>query len=175
MELFLLILLLVIATGIFIWTIYNLIGEFSAVAFVPSEKSEIEHVFEEIDLKKGKVFFDLGSGDGRVVRAAAERYGVRGVGYEIHPLLVWYSRLKSIGMSNVEYRISSLWNADLEEADYIYCYLSPKAMKKLAKKMKSECRKGTLVVSKVFEIKTMRQKQEKVLTVNNRNFYIYRM
>ena len=43
-------------------------------------------------VKKGDVVYDLGSGDGRILIAAAKKYGVRGVGFEIDPGLVKLAR-----------------------------------------------------------------------------------
>ena len=39
-------------------------------------------------IKKDDVLYDLGSGDGRIPIAAAQRYGIRAVGVEIDPKLV---------------------------------------------------------------------------------------
>ena len=175
MELIFLSLSLIMALGILIWVMYNLIGEISAVSFVPSNQDEIETILKKINPGKNKLFLDLGSGDGRVVRTAVIKHEVRGVGYEIHPLLVWYSKWRWRKVKNLDFKRQSMWEADLSPADYIYCYLSPRAMKKLAKKIQEECKKGTVMVSKAFEIKSWDMHLSEKFQINGRNFFVYKM
>lgn len=59
--------------------------------FVPLPASVIKNIINLAEVKEGDVFYDLGSGDGRVVIAAALK-GAKAVGIELDPLRVWYSR-----------------------------------------------------------------------------------
>jgi len=64
-------------------------------AEVPYVQTPTEVVTEMLRLagvNGNDVVYDLGSGDGRIVNLAAERYGARGVGVEIDPQLVWFAR-----------------------------------------------------------------------------------
>ena len=54
--------------------------------------AKVQVMLELAEVTEDDVVYDLGSGDGRIVIAAAERYGARGVGIEIDPGLVEKSR-----------------------------------------------------------------------------------
>src|SRR5690348_1091609 len=62
--------------------------------FLPTLKQHIPRALDLIDLKPGQTLLELGSGDGRVLLAAAER-GLHAIGFEINPLLVIYSRWRT--------------------------------------------------------------------------------
>lgn len=60
--------------------------------YLPTLRKQIDSALDLLDLQPGQTLLELGSGDGRVVAAAAAR-GLRVVGIELNPLLVIYSRL----------------------------------------------------------------------------------
>jgi cyclopropane fatty-acyl-phospholipid synthase-like methyltransferase len=60
--------------------------------FVPMDKEVVERVMNLAEVGPKDVFYDLGSGDGRLVIAAALR-GAKAVGIEISHWQVWYSQL----------------------------------------------------------------------------------
>jgi predicted RNA methylase len=60
-------------------------------AFAPTPLEVVERMLEVSEVTKEDVVYDLGSGDGRIVILAAKRYGARGVGIDIDPVLVWFS------------------------------------------------------------------------------------
>lgn len=61
--------------------------------YVPTRAKDTEALFELHDFQPGEVLVDLGSGDGRVLIAAARR-GIRSVGYELNPLLAGITWLR---------------------------------------------------------------------------------
>src|SRR5258705_11230223 len=61
------------------------------VPFVPSPQEVVDKMVELAGVKKGDVVFDVGSGDGRIVIAAAKK-GDKSTGFEIHGDLVKESR-----------------------------------------------------------------------------------
>ncbi|XP_064409340.1 ATP synthase subunit C lysine N-methyltransferase isoform X3 [Latimeria chalumnae] len=61
--------------------------------FVPATSAQVENVLKMLQSRTGSVV-DIGSGDGRIVIAAAKQ-GFQAVGYELNPWLVWYSRYKA--------------------------------------------------------------------------------
>ncbi|MBU2460141.1 hypothetical protein KKG44_03400 [Patescibacteria group bacterium] len=95
---------------------------------------------------------DLGSGDGRLLFLAA-REGAHAVGYEINPVLVCYTRLRAwFSPYRLLIRVywKNLWHADIHDADVIFVYLLPWKMERLADKLKSELKPGTIVVCNSF-------------------------
>ena len=94
--------MLVVAAGILGFMTFNLWAEWSAVAFVPSDKVMIKRALKLLEMKRGGQFWDLGSGDGRVVRMAVNDYGVEGVGIEINPFLTKFSAKRSIFLEGIQ-------------------------------------------------------------------------
>jgi hypothetical protein len=55
------------------------------VIYVPTPQEVVEDMLRLVNVKKGDVLYDLGSGDGRIPITAAKLYGVRAVGIDIDP------------------------------------------------------------------------------------------
>lgn len=114
----------------------------------------VERLMEVAKVKKGEVFYELGSGDGRVVISAALR-GAKVVGIEIDLLRVLYSRLWIYLLrlhKNATIIHGDLFKVNLSNADVVCLYLLPETCKKLEQKLILELRKGTRVVSVGFEM-----------------------
>ncbi|HEY7654215.1 MAG TPA: methyltransferase domain-containing protein [Methylomirabilota bacterium] len=99
--------------------------------------------------------YDLGSGDGRIVIAAARDRGARGVGLEIDPALVAESaeRARRLGLADrVSFLRQDLFEADLRPATVVTLYLSPDLNRRLRPKLLSELRPGARIVSHSFDM-----------------------
>jgi cyclopropane fatty-acyl-phospholipid synthase-like methyltransferase len=91
---------------------------------------------------------DLGSGDGRILIAAA-RLGARAIGYEINPFLVYKSRqlIKQLKLEKfASVRWQSFWQADFNQATIITVYLFPHLMKRLQKILEKKLNHSLRVV-----------------------------
>ena len=101
------------------------------------------------------VVYDLGSGDGRIVVIAAQKYGARAVGIELDPRLVALSR-QIAADSGVAGRTmfveGDFFTADISPATVVTLYLSASVNLDLEPKLKQELRKGTRIVSHQFPI-----------------------
>ena len=62
------------------------------IHFVPTRQAIVEAMLRLARVERGDVVYNLGSGDGRIVIIAAEKYGAAGVGIELVPRLVEMSR-----------------------------------------------------------------------------------
>jgi predicted RNA methylase len=62
------------------------------IFFVPTEEPVVYQMLELAQLTRDDVVYDLGSGDGRIVVLAAQKYGARGVGIELDAKLVGAAR-----------------------------------------------------------------------------------
>ncbi len=123
--------------------------------YVPTPRHIVLRMLQLADLSKGDVVYDLGSGDGRIVLAAAEEYGVRGVGVEIDSSLVQKSRKKArqLGLADrVTFRRGDLFDTDLSEATVVVLYLWPDMNNRLRSKLQTELDPGDRVVSHSFDI-----------------------
>jgi cyclopropane fatty-acyl-phospholipid synthase-like methyltransferase len=100
------------------------------------------------------VVYDLGSGDGRIVIAAARR-GARAVGIELDAKLVQDSRDRAF-TAGVAERVTFLWQdvleTDLAPASVVTLYLFPGLNDRLAPKFLAELRPGTRVISHRFPV-----------------------
>ena len=99
------------------------------------------------------VVYDLGSGDGRIVIAAARVYGARAVGVEIDPQLVKRSQDNAL-TGGVGDRVTILWQdmlvTDIRQATVVTLYLGEDVNVRLRPKLLRETRPGTRVVSNTF-------------------------
>src|ERR1051325_2807577 len=97
------------------------------VPFVPSPQEVVDQMVELAGVKKGDVVYDLGSGDGRIVNAGAQKGGTA-VGSQIYPDLVRESR-ENIRKANVEdlaeIRNQDILTFDLAPASVVTMYLLP--------------------------------------------------
>jgi len=120
--------------------------------YVSTSRAKIAAFINAVPMKADQMLVDLGCGDGRVLREVQKRYGVRTVGYEINPLAYLKARLFSFGPNRIEIRCQNFWEADLSEADVVFCYLYPDVMKKLASKLVAGLKPGAVVVSSNFSL-----------------------
>ena len=138
-----LLLLAIVLMGIF----YT-IDLFLDLPYVATQKHKIETITKLAQIKKGETVVDLGSGDGRLLFAVAEK-GAKAVGYELNPFMIAltlvHTKLK--GWSNeVWVERKSLWRADLKVADVIFVYSLKKTIKKFQRFIYNNARPGTRVV-----------------------------
>lgn len=134
-----------------------------------TNKDIIRKVFKEIDLKKGSVFYDLGSGIGNNIIVASNEFGAKSYGYEISPLPYILSKIRTIGINNCHINYQNILKVDLSKADVIYCYLLPELLKKLEPKLKNL--KNTIIISQIFKISNLKPKKE--FKLSGKMIYIY--
>jgi len=115
----------------------------------------VERMLELAQVRSDDVVYDLGSGDGRIVIAAAEKYGARGVGFEINRKLLEISRasVKQAGLEHlVEIRDQDVMTADFSKATVVTVYLLPQVHERLAPILQRQLRPGSRVVASVFDL-----------------------
>ncbi len=123
--------------------------------FVPTPMEVVEKMLELAQVKSSDVLYDLGSGDGRIVITAAEKYGARAVGFEIDPELVEESRdnARREGVSHlVEIRQQDLMTADFSAATVVTIYLHPESNLLVRPLLRSQLKPGSRVVSNDFDM-----------------------
>ncbi|NXA52074.1 F173B methyltransferase, partial [Nothocercus julius] len=116
--------------------------------FVPATSAQIENVLQMLRGRRGSVV-DIGSGDGRVVIAAAKR-GFKAVGYELNPWLVWYSRYSAWrdGVhQNTKFYISDLWKVSFSHYTNVIIFGVPQMMPQLEKKLEEELQHNARVIA----------------------------
>lgn len=123
--------------------------------YYPTPEPVVKKMLEAVDLMPGEVHFDLGSGDGRIVLAAAKDFGADSTGYEIDPDLVTLSnnRIRRAGLSDRARILSQdLLQADFGRADVITAFLTPEAYVQLEPIMRAEVRPDVRIVAYKFPV-----------------------
>ena len=146
------------------------------VPFVPTPNEVVDEMLKLADVKKGEVLYDLGSGDGRIVITAAQRYGARGVGVDIDPQRISEANenAKSAGMADrVKFIQGDLFEAKFADANIITLYLLPGVNLKLKPRLLAELKPGTRIVSHSFDMGDW--KPEKQMDVNGRRIYLWKV
>jgi SAM-dependent methyltransferase len=125
------------------------------IYFVGTRYAVADQMLKLAAVGKNDVVYDLGSGDGRILILAAQKYGARGVGVEIEPALVAMSR-QLANEGGVADKITivegDLFTADISKATVITLYLSTSTNRDLEPKLRKELRRGTRIVSHQFPI-----------------------
>lgn len=120
--------------------------------FLPTLKPQIDTALDLLDLAPGQTMLELGSGDGRVLIAAARR-GLNAVGYELNPILVLVSRLTTWRYRRqVSIIWGDYWRSTWPRADGIFSFILPRYMKKLHNKVIQYPYKPLRVASFAFAI-----------------------
>jgi SAM-dependent methyltransferase len=121
--------------------------------FAPTPHRVADAMLQLARVTRNDVVYDLGSGDGRILVIAAQKYGAQGVGVEIDASLVERSR-RVANEGGVADRITfvhgDLFAVDLSKATVVTLYLSTTINLDLASKLKRELRPGARIVSHKF-------------------------
>jgi len=128
----------------------------SVSPFVPSDQETVARMLRMAKLSPGARVIDLGSGDGRIVIAAARAEPtVSGEGVEIDSRLVAKSNAAAHAAgvaSRVRFAHRNAFDADLRRVDVIFMWLFPDLQRLLRDKILEEARPGTRVVTASFDM-----------------------
>ena len=130
--------------------------------YVPSSRKKTTEMITLANLQSSDHVLDLGSGDGRLLIAAIKAGAHSGEGYEIHPGLIWLSRLYArIHHMNrhIIFHQKSFWDADVSKANVVLLYQLPKPMERLEKKLREELPHGARVISHSFPMTNWQPEQ----------------
>ena len=140
---------------------------FLDLPYVATKKEKIGTIIRLANIKKGETVVDLGSGDGRLLFAAAKS-GVHAVGYEINPFLIVFTKVKAYFLfpschcgersdsridsgqarmtGSVIVKRQNLWKANLKIADVIFVYGRKKTMQKFEDFVFQNAKRGARIV-----------------------------
>ncbi len=135
---------------------------FFGAPYLPTLKKQQQEALDLLDLQPGQLLLELGSGDGRLLRMAADR-GINVIGYEINPILFLISKISCIGYGDrIQIKLANFWSVELPECDGIYVFLLDKYMERLNNKIIQEIRGKVALVSFAFPIKSKKSTTDKV-------------
>lgn len=123
--------------------------------YYPTPESIVRKMLELGGLKAGEKMFDLGSGDGRLVIAAARNFKAYGTGIELDQDLAKQSaaKIKKLGLEKLANIIQGdVLKQDYSSADLLTVYLLPNAINgQVTPILERQLKKGTRIVSHDFE------------------------
>jgi SAM-dependent methyltransferase len=122
------------------------------VPYVPTAPEVVDKMLQMAKVGKQDLVYDLGCGDGRIVIAAAKKYGARGVGVDLDPKRIEEaeSNLKEAGpevATRVRFITGDLFQVDISKATVVTLYLLPEINLMVRPKLWKELAVGTRIVS----------------------------
>jgi len=121
--------------------------------YYPTPETIVERMLKLAGLKPGEKLYDLGSGDGRIVILAAQKFGADATGVEIDPELAKDSteKIRTLGLEK-KARIlrGDILRQDYSSADVLAVYLLPRSNERLRPLLEKQLRNGTRVVAHDF-------------------------
>ncbi|MDZ8065284.1 MAG: methyltransferase domain-containing protein [Nostoc sp. DedQUE08] len=144
------------------------------VPYVPTPQPVVDAMLQVAKVGKNDVLYDLGSGDGRIVNTAAQKFGTRGIGIDIDPdrIKEANANAQKAGVSDrVKFVQQDLFNTDLSQATVVTLYLLPEINAKLRPKLLKELKPGTRIVSHAFDMGDWKPQQ--TLNVEGKTVYYW--
>jgi SAM-dependent methyltransferase len=121
--------------------------------FVTTPPDVVERMLTLAKVTARDVVYDLGSGDGRIVIAAAQKFGARGVGIDIDPARVAEAEVNArrAGVEGrVSFRIQDALATDVSDATVVTLYMLSAINVKLRPILTRSLRPGARIVSHSF-------------------------
>lgn len=139
--------------------------------YLPTAMHTVREMVSLAELKPGDRFVDLGSGDGRLVIAAAHA-GAFAVGYEVNPYLwafSWWKIFRAGQLGRAKVYLNCFWGVQFSDYDVVTLFFIKNLMPRMEKKLRTELRPGARVISAIFQFPTWA-----VDAQNGRGVYRYR-
>ncbi len=127
------------------------------VPYEPSSEDVVLTMLEMADIGGNDIVYDLGCGDGRIVIAASQKTGARGVGVDLDPERIKESRenARQAGvLDRVQFFEGDLFQTDFSKATVLMLYLYPEVNLRLRPKIFQELKPGTRVLSHSHDMGT---------------------
>ncbi len=123
--------------------------------FQPTPPEIVDEMLKLAGVTKDDVVYDLGSGDGRIVIAAAKQFGARGVGIEFDGDLVRRAREEATadGVEQLaRFRQGDALQSDFSEASVVTLYMLPEFNRRLRPLLQKQLKPGTRIVSLQYDL-----------------------
>ena len=153
------------------------------IEYVPTPHNVVEKMLSVAKVKKTDVVYDLGCGDGRLLVAAAKKYGAKGFGFDLDPVRVEEARanVKKAGVEDlVTIEQKNIFDVDLRPATVVTLYLLPELNVRLIPQLQ-QLAPGSRIVSHDFDMQGVDYEQSWTLVADHhrpppkkRDHYIYK-
>ena len=147
---------------------------------ISTPQTIVDRMLEAAHVKAGDMVYDLGSGDGRILITAVQKFGARAVGIEIDPDQVEKARnrVHSLGLDDrISVLHASALRADLSPADVVTMFFLTSTNEKLKPNLEKCLKPGARVVSNQFPIKGWRASEAVIVKTGavEHTIYVYRI
>ncbi len=146
------------------------------ILFVPTPQAAVDAMLELAGVGADDVVYDLGSGDGRIPITAARKYGARGVGIDIDPVMVREARenaAKAGVGDRVSFREEDIFETEIAGATVVTVYLLESLNVRLKPRFLAELRPGTRIVG--YEWRMGDWSPERTVMVNGHPVYLWQV
>lgn len=143
------------------------------VPYVPTPTNVVEAMLDIAKVGADDFLIDMGSGDGRIVIAAAKTRGTRGLGIELDGALVDEARRAAAreGVSDkVQFREENLFITDVARATVLTMYLFPRVNMELRPRIFEQMKPGSRVVSHEFDFGNWKPDAQVTVKVPNKPY-----
>ena len=150
-----------LASGATLYVVSSFIGfVITRVPFVRTDLKDIQRIVAQVHISQNDVFFDLGSGDGKVCFEVNKLSGAKALGFELTWWTYWVSQIKKHA-ARTKYRAVGFTNQNFfkhswQEATVIYGYLYPPLMGRVEEKFLADCKPGTYAVVRDFPLPNLK-------------------
>lgn len=160
-----------------IYTISLIDSWLRGAPYVATGTDDYQRILDEIKPEKNAFFLELGCGDGRVLRYAAQTYGMQGKGIDINSIILIKAKVLTYlhKIPHIQFSREDVKTADFSQADYIYIFLFPKLVETLKNKLLNETKNGSTIIAHGFQIPYLRKYQDTVLEGKKFKTYIYKL
>lgn len=156
--------LLLVASAVGLWYVVQLLLPLVHFGgpFVVSRAEDVDEMIRVAKLVPADKVTDLGSGDGRIVIAAAKAGVTDALGIEINGALVRISKRSAnrLGLKNARFVKESFWKTNVSDRTVVFLYQVPYAMRKLETKLQEELPVGARIVSNDFRFENWKPSEE---------------
>lgn len=141
--------------------------------YLPSTPLNVDEMLRLAAVTPSDTVYDLGSGDGRVVIAAARDYGARGVGVELDAKLVAESTenaRRARVADRASFRQADVLTAPVGDATVVTMYLLPPLVRKLQDRLYADLKPGSRIVAHDYPFPDWTADRRVVVS---KTFYLY--
>lgn len=140
------------------------------IGYLPTPQAAVDAILDLAQVTAADVLYDLGSGDGRVLITAAQKFGTRGVGIDIDPKRIKQA-IANADQANVSDRVvfyqQDLFESDFSQATVVVLYLLPHLNLKLRPALFAQLQPGTRIVSHDFDMGDWQPQQIKQVQIED--------
>lgn len=147
--------LLILAIAFILYIIWKYWTLLLGAGYDPIPTKYVCRMLELAGISEDDIVYDLGSGDGRILIAAARVYGARAVGIEADPsrfIYSWLNILVSGQVKRARVKFGNLFTKNISDATIVTLFLFGPTNNKLRDKLLRELKPGTRIVSYVWTL-----------------------